>query len=908
MIPVFLTLTALSSFFPAVRTETGEMTDGSLGAISFTEQDGMSDITAVPTAPPPDHTPRSRGYRAEQLWVDRAHQNAIANETSISGTGQGIFAGWYLNNKRVSKYNTFGSGTPQWTYPCPEAGAQFDVASTFTGMLSASCSLMQTHVWQSSGSQPSASFETAVAQDMIEVAGSDVLVYVDAGYNLVCLDESSGWSVRWEVPLQTVGNGIYGVDISTSGSRVLVSAYDQTAGAQVYSMADGSLVGSAMGNYGQTKAAISGDGNRVVIGNFNGQIRLYQWSGSAWTAAGTFATGDSWVTSVGISDDGLTAAGGTLGFNPYRGKVVAIDWPSSGSASVMWEYKNYGDYVSSIDICGDGSVIVAGSWGTYNATGGDVFTALDRTGAVIFNLLDDIDEPGSIFSVDISDDGGFATCSGKAVHARQMGNGGEVYGIQIMETQAHDVGVVAVVSPAENQQVGNTVTPQVTVGNFGQSSESFPVSAEIYESEGGTVIWTGTASVNALAPGSSTNVTFPSWTVPEYGSWVFAVATELSGDGYPANDSTAVLVRAYHDAEAVSILCPYAENTYNMQMTPMVKVKNSGTYTDAISVHLVITGAGGTVYDQTTNTSALAPGVLATVSMPPWTPGQVGDYSAELTVSVADDYDPDNNTAGLPFFQIVYEIIYEDGGWESYYWVGSLDDDMFATRFTPTISPPFTATQFRVYVNSTEPFSWGALCPDNGSGMPDIENPLYYVENISASSVPGWLVVPMNVELTTGGDLWFVTHWPDAKALGVGTDTDLPRANRSWWHNKAQGWNNVTYADWSFRLTLMPPTGAPGGQGAPASFALGLPVPNPSDGHFSVSVSVPSADAPFRLAVYDLSGRCLRVLNEGTASPGESVLSWDGAAADGMPAPSGVYFVRLEAPGAVESAKVVLIR
>jgi hypothetical protein len=101
----------------------------------------------------------------------------------------------------------------------------------------------------------------------------------------------------------------------------------------------------------------------------------------------------------------------------------------------MWQYTSYGDEVSSIAICDDGSVIVAGSWGTYGATSGDVFTALDHAGAVIFNLLDDIDEPGSIYSVDVSDDGSFATASGKAVHARQMGNGGEVYGIQIMGSQ-----------------------------------------------------------------------------------------------------------------------------------------------------------------------------------------------------------------------------------------------------------------------------------------------------------------------------------------------------------------------------------------------------------------------------------------------------------------------------------------
>jgi len=431
MILVFVLLASVTSGLPGHETLAVMLDDGTV-AVSTATDPGDSELLAEVSAIPAPVV-RSGSFRAEELWVDRNHQNAIANETSISGLGQGIFAGWCLNNKRVSNYATLGSGTPTWTFPCPEASNTFDVASTYNGILSACNNLMPTRVWEDAGSQPTVEFETAVAQDIEEVEESLVLVYVDASYNLVCVDQ--GWTPRWEVPIQTVGNGIYGVDISSSGNRVLVSAYDATAGAQVYDMTDGSLVGSAMGNYGQTKAAISGDGNRVVIGNFNGQIRMFQWSGSAWTSAGIIASGDSWVTAVAISDDGLTAAGGTLGFTPYRGKVIAVDWPSSSAPAQIWQYTSYGDEVSSIAICDDGSVIVAGSWGTYGATSGDVFTALDHAGAVIFNLLDDIDEPGSIFSVDVSDDGSFATASGKAVHARQMGNGGEVYGIQILGSQ-----------------------------------------------------------------------------------------------------------------------------------------------------------------------------------------------------------------------------------------------------------------------------------------------------------------------------------------------------------------------------------------------------------------------------------------------------------------------------------------
>jgi WD40 repeat protein len=902
MVSVLVLLAYIGIGFPGHATQTATLDDG--GVVVST----ITDPGSLPPSPPglilPTLAVGSTSHRAEQLWVDRNHQNAIANEACISGAGPGIFAAWYLNNKRVSKYVTVGNGIPQWTYLCSAAAyATIDVAATFNGLLAACNNTMGTFAWLNPGSAPSLSLEPASVQDLSEDATR--LVYVDGSNNLVCVDTGTG-GVLWDVPLLTVGNGLYGVDISGSGSRVLVSAYEQTSGAQVYSMTDGSLVGSAMGNYGQTKAAISEDGNRVVIGNFNGQIRMFQWSGSAWTLAGSIATGDSWVTAVAISADGHTVAGGTLGFSPYRGKVVAVDWPASSAPASMWDYKNYGDEVSSVAICDDGSVIVAGSWGTYGATSGDVFTALDHTGAVIFNLLDDVDEPGSILSVDVSDDGSFATACGKAVHARAMGSGGEVYGIQIMDAQTHDVGVVAIISPAENQQVGNSVTPQITVGNFGTSTESFGVSATIREAASGIQVWSGSGSVSSLAPGAQANVSFSSWTVPAYGSWILHAQTNLASDTYAANDSLDASIRAYHDAGVSAIVCPYAENTTGMAVTPVIEITNGGTYTDNIQVSLVVNGPAGQAYSQTVTASNVAPGALAAVSMPSWTPGGIGSYTADASAAVTDDYVPGNNDQSLPF-DIVYEIIYDDGSWESMYWVGSLQDDMFTTRFTPTVGYPCTITQARIFVNNSDPFSWAAVCPDDGTGRPDTANPLYYVENLTAPGPLSWIVIPMSISISSPGDLWLVAHWPDAKSVAVGTDMEAPIANRSWWHNTQSGWTSFTGGDFLFRMTAMPPTGTPGASDQPSVFALGLPSPNPSAGFLSIPVEVPSADVPFRVAVYDLSGRCLSTLSSGTSPAGMQTLSWDCTTSTG-PAPAGIYFVRLEAGSAIESRKVVILR
>jgi hypothetical protein len=134
---------------------------------------------------------------------------------------------------------------------------------------------------------------------------------------------------------------------------------------------------------------------------------------------------------------------------------------------VLWSYSNYGDYVESVALSNDGSVGVAGSWGQYGGTFGDVFTAFTMsTGAVIFRLLDDIDEPGSIFEVDISDDGNYAVAGGKAVHAREFGNGGEVYSIELGTPGPFNVTIdltpinAPIVIPANGGNFEYTVTIQ----------------------------------------------------------------------------------------------------------------------------------------------------------------------------------------------------------------------------------------------------------------------------------------------------------------------------------------------------------------------------------------------------------------------------------------------------------------
>ncbi|MCK4806209.1 MAG: T9SS type A sorting domain-containing protein, partial [Candidatus Aegiribacteria sp.] len=288
------------------------------------------------------------------------------------------------------------------------------------------------YAWLSSSPVPTLTLEPGDKQDITE-DGLYLVKVNESVDTLICIDTSSEVEI-WRTYIVT-SVGIYnGIDISEDGSRVLVSFYDAGNGARVYDMTDGSMVGEPVGNYGQTMARISGDGSRFITGDFNARIKLYEYNGTLWDLAANIASGDEWVRSVAISSDGETLSGGTWEDSPAGGKVIAIDWPQGGSPSVLWEYTNYGDNVSSVAICEDGSRIVAGCYGRWQGTFGDVFTAFDRSGDVILSLLDDIDEPGSIYSVSVSSDGCYATASGKAVHAYTSGNGGEVYSINLTST------------------------------------------------------------------------------------------------------------------------------------------------------------------------------------------------------------------------------------------------------------------------------------------------------------------------------------------------------------------------------------------------------------------------------------------------------------------------------------------
>ncbi len=68
------------------------------------------------------------------------------------------------------------------------------------------------------------------------------------------------------------------------------------------------------------------------------------------------------------------------------------------------------------------------------------------------------------------------------------------------------------------------------------------------------------------------------------------------------------------------------------------------------------------------------------------------------------------------------------------------------------------------------------------------------------------------------------------------------------------------------------------------------------------------AEGPFRLVVYDVSGRLVKTLYHDTQTPGPERVVWDGTRENGAREGPGIYFIHLQAGDLVATQKVVLIR
>jgi WD40 repeat protein len=889
--------------------------DGKRAVRSITPGEGYSQTLSRNRSPI-----RNPHLMAQVLWVDRNSELAIAQNVATTPDGSGILAGWWLNNQRFAAYASAGLETPVWRYDQYTPWMMPVAASN--DKFSGSGSGLPAFLWQKDSPLPIDQINLGPAYNGGGVAfsgdGNLMAAAFTLGQNdaiLVIYDIAAGDTIFTRTFDQA--RGLYGVDVSRDGSVAVVSCYDQI---YVFDITSGAYRDSLF-NASQVIAKVSGDGSLIAVGLFNGRVYLYAWNGSQYATRWAANTTHDWVTTVDVSDDGSTVACGTLDFvgSLYGGKFEMWD---ATTAEVLIDYTDFGDMVSSVALSADGNYAIAGCWGTYNRTFGDVVSCFIRESDVpIFQLRDDIDESGSIFAVAISDSGHYAAAGGKAVHARDMGNGGMLYSIQVRDPLVSDVAVSSIDDPGEFLDPGLAVTPTATFINVGLAPASFTAACTITDLDSDLVVYTSSSEVSDLGSFATYQVPFsPDFTMPSEGRFRFMFTAEMTGDEDTSNNTLSLVVRSWHDMQAISIASPFDEVTVNWACTPVATFKNLGSYMENCEISLSIRDSTDTeVFRTMGSVFNLAPYDEEEVQFDSWAPDLTGPYTVVFEALVPDDRNPEDNII-TKSFRVTDEMIYDDNISDMAIWVDaypSSTNRKFAERFDPNITLPFHISNFRFYLAPVDYTGYFDYVQITGEldGLPDTSSSIVRIDNPALPGPGNWASFDVEAGLTYQ-PLWVVLHWADGdnSATGpyIGADNTPPIDGQSYWYsdNSQYGWNFWRTSDWMIRMTVIE-----GGQGIENDYVIGLPrkislaqnYPNPFNPTTRIGFSLPNP-GNVRLEVFNNLGQTVRCLADSYFDAGYHSVTWDGRTDGGAEAASGMYYYRLTSGNHRISRKMTLLK
>jgi len=198
-----------------------------------------------------------------------------------------------------------------------------------------------------------------------------------------------------------------------------------------------------------------------------------------------------------------------------------------------------------------------------------------------------------------------------------------------------DAAALAILAPTGTLDSGAVVTPVCSIANNGTRPANIPVHLKI----GAGYEHTESRLIN---PGHSDTLHFPDWTASPLGTIAVTCSTALEGDTFPENDtaSTTVNVIARVDAALTAILAPTGTVDSSTVITPMVIVTNNGTRTESIPVRMAIAPA----YEELSSIQ-LAPSKTDTLTFANWIAQPVGIHAVVANTYLADDENPDNDTA-----------------------------------------------------------------------------------------------------------------------------------------------------------------------------------------------------------------------------------------------------------------------
>ena len=359
---------------------------------------------------------------------------AIANTVAINDAGNSALTAWGLNNQRVSLYSDVSS-VPLWNF----STGQYDPVVDISGDGSIVAATAGTDFYLLDPTNGNINYQFALPDSFyasgvsVSRDGSMAVFLASAWgnsntYRAYALDLSGTPSIRWifDVQVSEITNWA-GVKFSADGSEVAITGRYHL---YIFNSFDGTLIWDHFLDNTESPPAISGDGKVVATADNSGFVQTWHFNPGSneydllWQYHIPPGAYTNWASSVGISADGNTIVAGSLIFlaSGYDGSIMCFD--TYGDGTPKWIYGGVGDLVDDISISDDGKVAAAVTWGDYPAhTKPDLLVFDTQTNSLEFSVV----TPGSFFTCDISPDGKRVFAGGKAVHAREFGNGGRIY-------------------------------------------------------------------------------------------------------------------------------------------------------------------------------------------------------------------------------------------------------------------------------------------------------------------------------------------------------------------------------------------------------------------------------------------------------------------------------------------------
>jgi len=170
--------------------------------------------------------------------------------------------------------------------------------------------------------------------------------------------------------------------------------------------------------------------------------------------------------------------------------------------------------------------------------------------------------------------------------------------------------------------------------------------------------------------------------------------------------------------------------------------------------------------------------------------------------------------------------------------------------------------------------------------------------------VLAWLLaVPGGASAQSGGS--FDLSWSSIGGGGsrsTGTGFTLQGLVASWNSGQSTGGTFTLQGGWGGPIATTDAPVAP----IPAAFAWQPARPNPFFDRSSIEFGLPHS-SHVQLAVFDISGRRLRLLVDEFLAPGWHHTTWDGTGERGERLPGGIYFVRLDAGDIHASSRIAFV-